>query len=193
MSAISQSISSAESPSRSTIVMLFVVMSGIWVHKGNLINAPNLFNDLHGQKWIDAQKWCRHQRVVQCANAALLRIAIAFNFIVQFRWIFFSISDETVRYLVQCGRTMVIPMNSVWYTVWYGKINNFSKQKRIFTNIFLALISIWALEHLEQFFTCFLLDNFYFCSIFYLTKAKRRSMIGTTACSPSYTRPYHRC
>lgn len=27
------------------------------------------------------------------------------------------LADETVRYLVECGRRLVLPMQSVWYTV----------------------------------------------------------------------------
>lgn len=48
--------------------------------------------------------------------------------ILEVKYIFrrlFLFADETVRYLVACGRRLVLPMQSVWYTVCQKTYCNF--------------------------------------------------------------------
>lgn len=53
--------------------------------------------------------------MLQC-HWAILVIQPSIRFCVKY-FCGFKFTDKTVSYLVDCGRKLVVPMNSVWYTV----------------------------------------------------------------------------
>lgn len=76
----------------------------------------NIMFTIKGWYFFSVSLSLDHLIDVSDINVYFLRSVILFVYLL----LFFSshlITDETVRYLVECGRRLVLPMQSVWYTV----------------------------------------------------------------------------